>query len=253
MADLDTDDLDRLIRLLRTHPEQQTALRAVLLGDQMGALADSMRGLAEAQQRTEQRLEALAGSVEALAEAQQRTEQRLGRVEEQLERLARAQATTQRHLAELASHVSYLAGRVDKAYGYVVEQRYRERAGAYFARIARRLRLLSYAQLDDILDAAVADGTLTSDDAQEVRLADAVLRGRLQADDREAYLVVEASVGIDVHDVERAHERAQLLARTGRRTVAVVAGEWTDPEVRHAAPSFGVWQVTDGRTVDPAA
>jgi len=74
-------------------------------------------------------------------------------------------------------------------------------------------------------------------------------RGR--ADRADAYFVVEISVGIGVADVTRAAQRASLLAKLGRPTVAVVAGEWINSEAIAAADSYQVWQVLDGRTSPP--
>jgi hypothetical protein len=45
--------------------------------------------------------------------------------------------------------------------------------------------------------------------------------------------------------------RAALLARAGVATLPVVAGEWVTPEAADAAQSLHVWQLTDGRVVDP--
>jgi multidrug efflux pump subunit AcrA (membrane-fusion protein) len=75
--------------------------------------------LAEAQQRTEGRLEQLAeaqqrteGRLEQLAEAQQRTEERLERLEVSMERLAEAQRDTAKALSGLASQVGGLSDTV---------------------------------------------------------------------------------------------------------------------------------------------
>ncbi|MGI9034197.1 MAG: hypothetical protein ACR2HY_11115, partial [Acidimicrobiales bacterium] len=76
-------DIGDLLRVLREDPAQRAALRHALLdgdADLSSALADLTRqvgALAEAQRRTEERLEALAQDVRALAEAQRRTEGRL--------------------------------------------------------------------------------------------------------------------------------------------------------------------------------
>jgi Skp family chaperone for outer membrane proteins len=72
-------------------------------------LKEIVRSLAEAQKRTEQRLEKLAQRVEELAEAQKRTEQRVEelaeaqrRTEQRVEELAEAQKRTEQRVEELA-------------------------------------------------------------------------------------------------------------------------------------------------------
>ena len=49
----------------------------------------------------------------------------------------------------------------------------------------------------------------------------------------------------------RAAQQASLLAKLGRPTVPVVAGEWINSEAIAAAQSYQVWQVLDGRTSPP--
>jgi hypothetical protein len=153
--------------------------------------------------------------------------------------------------SSLAARMAELSYQVDELRGESVERRYRERGHSYFSVIARRLRPLSLDDLDGVLDAAVAERRLTDDEAEEVRLADAILRGRRRADGAEVYLVVEASSAVDEGDVERAARRASLLARTGLLTVPVVAGRRFTAAGEEEARRTGVWRFTDGRSEPP--
>jgi hypothetical protein len=65
-------------------------------------LTEAVQKLTEAQQQTELRLERLEGVVEQLAQAQQRTELRLERLEGVVEQLAQAQQRTELRVEELA-------------------------------------------------------------------------------------------------------------------------------------------------------
>jgi len=94
--------------------------------DEMSALRGEVRELAQAQQRTEQRVEQLAEAqqrteqrVEQLAEAQQRTEQRVEqlaeaqqRTEQRVEQLAEAQQKTEHALQLLARQVGGLSDKL---------------------------------------------------------------------------------------------------------------------------------------------
>jgi predicted nuclease with TOPRIM domain len=96
-------DLQDLIRLLEQHPEWKSLLRASLLGDELLQLPAVVRELAEAQKRTEQR-------VEELAQAQRRTEQAVERLAQQVGKLSDVVGFTLEELArELAP--AYLAER----------------------------------------------------------------------------------------------------------------------------------------------
>lgn len=88
------DDLRDLIELLAEKPEWRAQLRPLILGDEFDRLPRIVEELAEAQRRTEarveelaHRVEELAGRVEELAEAQQRTEARLQEMGEKIDAL----------------------------------------------------------------------------------------------------------------------------------------------------------------------
>jgi hypothetical protein len=90
----DFDELRAIVREL-AEAQQRTESR-------LERVETAVQELAEAQQRTESRLERLETAVQALAEAQQRTESRLERVETAVQALAEAQQRTELHMAELA-------------------------------------------------------------------------------------------------------------------------------------------------------
>jgi len=83
---------------------------------QMERVWEAIHALAQAQARTEQRVEELAQAqarteqrVEELAQAQARTEERLTRLEAAVERLAEAQARTEEAVSQLFRQVGHLA------------------------------------------------------------------------------------------------------------------------------------------------
>lgn len=214
-------DFEALLLLLQEEPSAREQLRAVL---GTGAPADPWDRLAE-------QMAVLTERVDALAEAQRRTEERL---------------------QALIDHVGTLTGRVEWLIGDALERRYRERPAAYLGRVARRLRPMDHAELDDLLETAETEGKLTSKQSEGVRLADAVLRGRAE-DGSEVYVVVEASWCVDRKDVERAFDRAGFLSRAGFPCIPVVAGEQVTEGAAQLAHQKGVWRVTDGRTEAPGA
>ncbi|MCL6509675.1 MAG: hypothetical protein K6U78_03210 [Anaerolineae bacterium] len=131
------NDLQDLTRLLATHPEWLSEVRRLVLTKELLSLPDIVRELAEAQRRTEERLEQLAEAqrrteerleqlairldqlairvdqltarVEQLAEAQRRTEERLEQLSIRVEQLAEAQRRTEERLEQLTARVDQLA------------------------------------------------------------------------------------------------------------------------------------------------
>ena len=79
----------------------------------------------------------------------------------------------------------------------------------------RANRALSGDELLALLETAVDQGMLSEEGADDVLLADVMVRGRRRDDRSEAYLVVAVSWGVGTGDVERAVRRASLLAQTG--------------------------------------
>lgn len=260
MAGFDLDDLDRLLGLLREHPERQAQLRSLAADEAVARLSSAIERLTQAQGDTEQRVAGLAGRVDALAQAQQATERRIDalaqaqqRTEEQLARLGSRVDQLVQAIQALTEQMSAVVGYVDWLRGDVIERRYRERPHTYLHTVARRMHLLSARELDDLLEPAVDSGLLTADEAGEIRAADGVFEGRRVSDRADVYVVLEASFGVGLGDVQRARQRADLLGRLGVDTMAVVGGTWIAPEAAEAARAYGVWQVSDGRLSSPAA
>lgn len=213
--------LDAILGELRADADRRAELRSLLLDGEpnLGAALDRL---------TEQ--------VSALTAAQQRSEERLDRLTDAM--------------TALATRMGALSERVDSLRGWSTERKYVDKGNAYFQRIARRLRVLQPSHLDQLLDPLEAAGTLTEDEADEIRVADAVFSGRLRPHALDGYLVVEVSVLVDVNDVDRAAARARLLRRTGQPVLAVVAGEGVTERAAVLAQEANVWQVTNG-TVRP--
>ncbi len=248
---------ERLAELAEAQRRTDERLEAFIASTEkrFRAVDERLAELAEAQRRTDERLEAFIASTEKrfravderlaeLAEAQRRTEQRL-------EELAEAQRRTEEALTRLTHKVADLSVRVSSLHGDALERRYREKAHAYFAKILRRLRVLSSQQLADLVDDALEAGHLTWEERGALLLADVVAEGRTPEKER-AFLLAEVSATISQRDVDRARERADLLTRiTKIPTWPVVAGEELAEGIRAYARSAGVWQVLDGHVLSP--
>ncbi len=111
-------DLQDLKLALAQHPEWRAELRRLVLTDELLALPQLMRELAQAQARTEAR-------VEELAQAQARTEA-------EIHRLAEAQTRTE-------ETVHLIANRQNQMRGDLLAMRYAGHAYAYFGRVLRRV------------------------------------------------------------------------------------------------------------------
>ena len=158
-----------LIRMLDERPEWRSELRRLVLTDELLALPAQM---AELRVHTEQRFQ-------ELAVAQRRTEEQVAAVSAQLADLIQVVQTFSTDIGELK--------------GRSLEGDYRTRVYAYFSRIVRRAHALSPDELTSLLEDAIDRGALSEDQAEDVSLADVIVRGRRRSDGAEVFLVVEVS------------------------------------------------------------
>jgi hypothetical protein len=249
------EDFQDLIRLLQERPEWRADLRRLVLTDELLALPELVRGLVQAQQRTEVRVGQLEESLESLRAETERRFQELAAGQLTLTQHMDDMRATIQSLEESTATLTVVVGRLQDDVGELkgsdLERRYRERPFAYFHRLIRQAHTLSGDELNAVLDRALAAQQLTEEDVDEIVWADAIVRGRRREDGQEVYLVVEASWGVGPYDVQRADRRAKSLAKAGVTTLPVVAGMWVTPEGEAAARAIKVWRVTNGRVVAP--
>jgi hypothetical protein len=239
-----------LVRILEARPEWREELRRLVLTDELLALPEQLAAL---RARSEQQFQ-------ALAEAQQRTEgqvaaltDRVTVLTDRVTVLAEVQQRTEGQVAVLVQAMQTLTDDVGELKGKSLEADYRTKGHAYFSRLVRRPHVLTSDELTTLVEDARDRGVLLSFDAQEIYDADVVARGRRLEDGTEVYLLVEVSWGVGRHDVERAAQRAALLARLGTPVIPVVAGKRITPTVARLAHKKQVWQLTNGRAIPPDA
>ncbi|MEW5878456.1 MAG: hypothetical protein AB1751_10370, partial [Acidobacteriota bacterium] len=193
---------------------------------------------AEAQRRTEQR-------VEELAEAQRRTEQRVEELAEAQRQLTHVQTRMERRLHRVEV-------RLDRLWGHDVERRYRERAAAYFGRLLSGVEVLDTQALARLLDQARKAGRINHEEREDILWADVVVRGEAPEGTQVAFLLEVSSV-VAQEDVERAKRRAELCTKAlGIPVYPAVAGEEVPEDVAKLCQVQGVWQLADGRAFPPS-
>ena len=188
---------------------------------------------------------------EQIAELRLRTERIEAQIVEQRRETDRRFQQVEDQIAALTRTVDTLRDDVGELKGDSLERRYRERASAYFGRLLRRTRVVTDAELHELLDNAVERGLITDDESDEVTWADAIVRGRRRGDRAQVVAVAEVSWGVGIKDVERARRRSDLLAKLGFITLPVVGGKAVTREAAELAREQGVWQLFDGRLVAP--
>jgi len=237
-----------LVRLLEERPEWREELRRLVLTPELLALPEQ---IAELRARSEQQFQELIAAqqrtearVDALAAAQQRTE-------EEVRGLAQALRRTEGQVTLLTQAMHTLTNDVGELKGKSLEADYRTKGPAYFSRVVRRPHVLTADELTTLVEDARDNRVLLEFEAQEIYEANVIVRGRRLEDGTAVYLLVEVSWGVGRHDVERAAQRAALLARLGTPVVPVVAGKRITTAAARLAQRQQVWQLTNGRAVAP--
>jgi hypothetical protein len=181
-------------------------------------LADSQRDLADAQKRTEERVEELAG-------AQTRTEQILSEV-----------VTTQKKMLI----------RLDRLDGHMLEDQIAKNLPAFLGREFRRCRVLQRAEFVESLEDRLPEDALA-----DLMRADAIATAKRA--EQLVHLVVEASCTADSDDIDRAVRRTAALAQAGFTAIGIVACETISPQTLDAARSRGLRVLTNGWLLPEAA
>jgi hypothetical protein len=181
-------------------------------------LADSQRDLADAQKRTEERVEELAG-------AQTRTEQILSEV-----------VTTQKKMLI----------RLDRLDGHMLEDQIAKNLPAFLGREFRRCRVLQRAEFVESLEDRLPEDALA-----DLMRADAIATAKRA--EQLVHLVVEASCTADSDDIDRAVRRTAALAQAGFTAIGIVACEAISPQTLDAARSRGLRVLTNGWLLPEAA
>ena len=246
------EDFHDLVRLLDERPEWRAEMRRLVLSDDYLTVPEQ---IAELRREAEQRFRDVDGHI---ADVRQEVAELRQEVAELRQEVAELRRDTESHfgrvglqIGQLQTDMKAVKDDLGQLKGEALERRYRERAHAYFGRLIRKPQVLTPAELTTLLDDDAARSVLSESDRDEVGWADLVLRGTWRADDRPVMVLAEISWVVDRHDVLRATDRATLLAQLGTPVVPVVAGASVTERAADMARSRGVWQMLDGRTVEP--
>ena len=244
------EDFPDLIRVLKEHPDWRDDLRRQMLTDELLALPSQ---IAELRATTERRFQELAAAqsrteagLETLAQAQIQTEVKVAE-------LVAAQALMTKQMSNLTQSVQSLHDWVGELKRVMAEIEYRNKARGYFGRFLRRLHVLSSDEVAVLLDDAVDGGELSEAQADDIALADIIIRGKHRQDGSDTYLIVEVSWGVGPYDVERAARRAEFLTRLGFPVIPAVAGRRLTAEAAELARAKQVWQILDGSALAPTS
>lgn len=234
----DVADFGEFLAILRVHPEWQSELRRVLLDDELAELRRSMEASFAGQSARLDRIEAL---FERQAEQIQVLTTRLVQLTERLDRLTA-------RFDQFVDRTEQRFNRIDDDLGGIKGQLneiwYRDRASGIFGQVIRRVRVISFADLDEV-HIARKSGVITSEEWKDLSSLDLLVQG---SDSNGAMLAiaVEVAFTVDEGDVSRAARRADVIARAGVPCLAAVGGRQVPDGLLLAARAAGVAVLREG-------
>ena len=202
-----------ILRALREHPEWLEELRKVILTSELLELPKKVDELLT----------------------------RVGRLEKDVAILKQDVAILKQDVAILKQDVGYLKGEVGRLKGKDFERTIREKYYAYFGKVLRKAKLLPFEEIIPILDDAEDKGEITLQQRDAILRLDLLVSGQIRKLRKDVVLAAEVSYSLYPEDLERAFERAQLLATLLEKEVipTVVACEATE-EVEKQADKKGI-------------
>jgi len=210
------------------------------------ALTCVVKELADAQKRTESRVEELAEAqrrtesrVEQLTEAQKRTEAHVGD-------LAEAQTRTESSVDELARLQRAMLIRLDKVDGRSLEIDVARRLPSMVGVVFRRCRVIELSELVESIEDRLSE-------AERLDLLQTDIVAKARRDGQEMHLVVEVSSTADSDDVARALRRAAVLVKAGLPALGIVACEAASDKTIEFASRDGVRILVAGKLMPEAA
>ena len=225
-----------ILDLLEQNPEYREAMRRYILDEEFRRVPADVRELRES----------IASLAQTVREYVAATDARLGRLEEGQAELKTDVTELKVGQIRLEEGQARLEGRIGDVAGTAYERRIVKRsrgiAGRYLgikrAKILRSINVTEHETLDGLMETATEAGSVTDEQGYELDLADIIIAGS-GAPGGADYAVIEVSETIGDNDVDRAHERAAILARAVSEpvTAAVIGKSVSDANRQRAARS----------------
>ena len=137
---------------------------------------------------------------------------RVDKIEKDVEILKQDVAVLKQDVAVLKKDMAYLKGEFGRFKGKDYERTIRERYYAYFGKILRKSKLIQFEEIIPILDDAEEKGLITEEQRDSVLNLDILVKGQIKSTQKQVILAIEVSYSLHEDDIERAIERAQVLA-----------------------------------------
>jgi len=172
---------------------------------------------------------------------------RVDKIEKDVEILKQDVAVLKQDVAVLKKDMAYLKGEFGRFKGKDFERTVRERYYAYFGKLLRKSKLVQFEEVIPILDDAEDKGLITEEQRYSVLNLDLLVKGQVKSIHKTVILAVEVSYSLYEDDIQRATERAQILAHVlHEEVIPTVVTVEVKEEVEKLAEEKGVFLIKAG-------
>ena len=247
-----------IIRALREHPEWLEELRKIILTTELIELPKKFEEMLVRMEKLEKKVDKIEKDVEILKQDVAILKQDVEILKQDVAVLKQDVAVLKQDVAILKQDVeilkqdvgllkqdvSYLKGEFGRFKGKEFERTIRERYYAYFGRLLRKSKLIPFEEIIPFLETAEEEKIITEDQKVSALQLDLLIKGEIKKVKKEVYLAIEVSYSLQEDDIERAIERAGILAYVlkGEVIPTIVAVEIKE-EIQKSAENKGAFVI----------
>ena len=140
--------------------------------------------------------------------------------------------------------MAYLKGEFGRFKGKDFERTIKDKHYAYFGKLLRKTKLVQFEEILQIIDDAEEKGLIKEEQRDSLLNLDIIVKGQIKSTQKPVVLAVEISYSLYEDDIERAIERAQILAQILHEEVipTVVTAEVRE-DVEKLADNKGIFLI----------
>jgi chromosome segregation ATPase len=252
-----------ILRALKSHPDWLEEIRRIILTTELLGLPKKFEELLERVRRLEkdtqelkqdvtvlkqdvavlkQDVAVLKQDVAVLKQDVAILKQDVAILKQDVAMLKQEVAILKQDVSTLKADVNYLKGEFGRFKGKEFERTVRENYFAYFGRIIRKAKLIEKKRIVSLLEEAEEKGIISEDQMVAALELDLLLQGEIKSTRKPIVLAVEISYSLYEEDLQRAMERADLLASVLKKEVIpTVVGVEIKDEIVGLAEEKGIF------------
>lgn len=238
-----------LLRALIEHPDWLEILRELILTEELLSLPQKVEELSRKLEEfrrefntfRKEEFQPLKEKVDRIEQDVEVLKQDVAVLKQDVAVLKQDVAVLKQDVETLKKDVKYIKGELGKVKGWAYEWKIKEHYPAYFGRVLRKIRRITLEELVSLAEDAEEQGLIDEEQYESLFELDLVVEGLLKLDKRPVVLAVEISHSVYEEDIERAIERANILATIlNKEVIPAVIGSEVKEELMDQAESRGV-------------